>query len=119
MCPEVTTPARDVLTVVFVAAVTSALLTLTLAVSFLATGSTFVPVIVTGVPGLAIPGENPVIVGKPFEVVTVNGELLVALPAGDVTLITPVVAPEGTVVTSCVAVADVTVAPILLNVTVF
>jgi len=54
----------------------------------------------TAVPALAIDGVKEVIVGKPFELVTVNDVLLVALEDPTVTLIVPVVAPAGTVVTS-------------------
>jgi hypothetical protein len=76
----------------------------------LAVGSKLVPLIETAVPALAIDGVKEVIVGKPFELVTVNDVLLVALEDPTVTLIAPVVAPAGTVVTSCVDVAEVTVA---------
>jgi len=50
---------------------------------------------------------------------TIKGALLVAEPVGVVTMIGPVVAPTGTVVTSWVAVAEVTAATMPLNVTVF
>ena len=64
---------------------------------------------VTGVPTVPIVGLNPVIVGAPG-VPTTKGVLLVAVPAGEVTLIGPVLAPDGTEVTMRVAVAEVTVA---------
>jgi hypothetical protein len=59
-----------------------------------------------------------VIVGTPLAV-TVKLAGLVADPDGDVTAIGPVVAPDGTVVTSRVAVALTTVLATPLNVIVF
>jgi hypothetical protein len=50
---------------------------------------------------------------------TVNDPLLVADPDGVVMAMVPVVAPEGTVVTISVVVADVTVALVPWNVTAF
>ena len=85
---------------------------------FAGAGSKLVPVIVTAVLGMPIVGVKSVIVGDP-DPPTMNAVLLVALPAGDVTLIGPVVAPEGTEVTMRVAVADVTFVVTPLNVTVF
>ena len=79
----------------------------------------FVPVIVIGVPTVAICGVKLVIVGTPLLAVTVNGVLLVAEPARVVTLIGPVVAPVGTVTSSWDVVAPVTVAVTPLNRTVF
>jgi len=114
MCPEVTTPGSKVVRVVLVADAAYVLLTFTVRLSWLAVGSKFVPLIVTLVPGLAIDGVKLVIVGKPFELLTVNDALLVAFPVGVVTLILPLVAPVGTVVTSSVGAADVTVAVMLL-----
>jgi hypothetical protein len=64
-------------------------------------------------------GENPVTVGMPPPVATRNALLLVAVPAGEVTEIGPVAAPDGTVAISCVGVADETAAATPLNVTVF
>ena len=58
-----------------------------------------VPLTVTAVPGVPMVGVNPVMVGTPVEAVTVKGALLVAEPLGVVTLIEPVVALVGTVVT--------------------
>jgi hypothetical protein len=52
-----------------------------------------VPLIVTLVPTDPLVGVNPVMVGG---TVTVKVPLLVAVPAGVVTLIVPVVAPAGT-----------------------
>ena len=77
-----------------------------------------VPVIVTGVPTGPLAGENPVIVGGGGSV-TVKFVLLVADCPETVTDIGPVVAPVGTVVTSDVAVALVTVAAVPLKVTLF
>ena len=54
----------------------------------------FEPLIVTEAPTGPLVGENPEIFGTP---VTVNVPELVAVPPGVVTLIFPVVAPEGTV----------------------
>jgi hypothetical protein len=55
-----------------------------------------VPVIVTAVPVLPLVGENPEIVGA--GIVTVKFVALVAVPPGVVTVILPVVAPVGTLV---------------------
>src|SRR5262245_4236444 len=82
-------------------------------------GSKFVPVIDTAVPGVPIVGVKLVIVGAPLVVVTVNGALLEADPAGAVTPIVPVAAPAGTVTVSCVALAADTVAAVPLKGTVF
>jgi len=81
--------------------------------------SKFVPVTVTAVLGIPMVGLKLEIVGIPFELDTVNAELLVAVPEGAVTLMVPVVAPVGTLVTIWVAEADVTVAVMPLNLTVF
>ena len=82
--------------------------------------SKLVPVIVTVVPGAPIVGVKFVIVGAPEAAdVTVNALLLVIEPTGQLTPIGPVVAPAGTMVTSCVRVAEITVAPTPLKVTVF
>ena len=119
-CPEVMTPGIEVERLVLVAALANVLVRLTARASFDAVGSKFVPLTVTDVPAAAIAGVKLVIVGAaPPEVVTVNDELLVALPDGDVTLIAPVVAPVGTAVTIWVAVDDVTVAATPLKVTEF
>jgi hypothetical protein len=81
--------------------------------------SKLVPVMVTAVPGVPIVGLNPVIVGAPVAAVTVKGVLLVVEPVGVATVIGPVVAPDGTVVTICVAVAESAVASKPLNATEF
>ena len=85
---------------------------------WLGVNSKFVPVIETAVPGVPIVGVKLVIVGAPLVAVTVNGALLEADPDGVVTPIEPVLAPAGTVTTSCVGLAEVTVATVPLRVTV-
>jgi hypothetical protein len=50
---------------------------------------------------------------------TVNGLALLAEPEGEVTLMVPVVAPLGTLVTMLVVVDEVTVAAVPLKVTAF
>jgi len=77
-----------------------------------------VPLIETDVPLVPIVGVKLLIVGASDEL-TVNELLLDADPPGAVTAITPVVAPDGTVVTIRVAVEEVTVAVTPLKVTVF
>src|SRR6266852_5849903 len=74
---------------------------------------------VTGVSGVAIVGENPVIVGVSADDITVNGALLDTEPPGVTTLMGPVVAPAGTVVTIRVAVDEVTVPAAPLKATLF
>ena len=78
----------------------------------------FVPVIVTGVPIAPIAGVKPAIVGLAW-FTTVNIFALVSKPDGVVTLIGPVVAPDGTEATILVAVAETTAAVRPLNATVF
>ena len=78
-----------------------------------------VPVKVTEVPGVPIAGLKPVIVGAPVDPATAKAALLVVEPDGVVMLIGPVAAPAGTLVTICVAVAEITVAATPLNLTVF
>lgn len=77
--------------------------------------SKFAPAIATAVPGAAICGVNESMRGAPVELVTVNGLALVTDATGAVTVIAPVIAPDGTVTTSCVDEADVTVAAVPLN----
>jgi hypothetical protein len=84
-----------------------------------APASKLVPVMVTVVPAAPIAGVNPEIVGVPLSAVTVNGAELVTEPTGDVTVIVPVVAPAGTLVTICVGVDETTVAWVPLKRTVF
>ena len=99
MCPVVTTPGIVVEMFVAVAELANVFVRLTVMLSFPVTVSKFVPVIETGVPAVAIVGAKLVIVGSPFELVTTNDELVVAVPAGEVTEILPLVAPVGTLVT--------------------
>jgi hypothetical protein len=73
-----------------------------------ADGWKFLPAIVTAVPELANVGVKPVMLGG-LEATT-KGLLLEAEPAGAVTVMGPIVAPEGTVVTISVNEADRTVA---------
>ena len=67
---------------------------------------------------MPIVGVKLVIVGA-VDALTVKGALLVAEPAGVVTAINPEVAPDGTLVTIWVAVAEVTTAATPLKVTLF
>src|SRR5215510_13128215 len=67
---------------------------------FAAVVSKLVPLIVTAVPATPMFGVKLVIAGV-AEAVTVNGALLVASPVGVLTVIEPVVAPDGTLVTIC------------------
>src|SRR5437667_1006800 len=64
--------------------------------------SKFVPLTVTGVPATPMAGVKLVIVGA-VAAVTVNTVGLVADPAGAVTVMAPIVAPEGTVTTRLTA----------------
>ena len=73
--------------------------------------------IVNDVPAVAVVGVKLVIVGTPAPVATVKFEAEVAVPAGVVTLIVPVVPPVGTVATIWVAVADTIVAEVPLKLT--
>ena len=57
--------------------------------------------------------------GPEGAVSTVNAEPLVAVPLAFCTLIVPVVAPAGTVVTICVLLDEVAIAVTPLNFTVF
>ncbi len=72
----------------------------------------FWPVMVTVVPGAPEVGLKLLIFGA-----TVKVALLVAVPAGVVTVMWPVVAAAGTVVTILVAVSDAMVAAVPLNAT--
>ena len=74
-------------------------------------------VMVTVVPAGPTVGVKPVIVGS--TAASANDVLLVAEPLGVVTVIVPVVAPAGTVVSIWLAVDDVAVAVTPLNCTVF
>jgi hypothetical protein len=97
---------------------TAAKITLNSGSSFDGVGSKFVPVTDTDVAEMPIVGVKLVIVGVPFDAVMVKGVEGVTDPAGLVTVIVPVVAPEGTVVTIWFAVADVIVAAVPLKLTV-
>jgi hypothetical protein len=77
----------------------------------------FEPLIVTEVPTGPLFGENPEMVGDPDEVVTVKSLEVVAVPVGLITLILPVVAPDGTVAVILLPEFTVKVAPVPLNVT--
>jgi hypothetical protein len=69
-----------------------------------------VPLIVTDVPEAPAVGVKPVLVGGAV-VSSVNCCVLVAAPPGEETKIAPLTAPEaGTVTTSCVVLAEVTLA---------
>jgi hypothetical protein len=88
--------------------------------SFERLASKFVPVIITAVPAGPTPGENAVMVGMPaVPADTLNEAALIAEPVGDVTVIAPVVAPAGTVVTIKLVLDEITVAETPLNATVF
>jgi len=103
--------------VVGVAELTVVILVLNLTRSLIGT-SKFVPEIETAVPTVPMVGVKPVIVGAPLEAVTVKDAVLVAEPFGAPTVIGPVVAPVGTVVMICVAVAEPTEALVPLKLTV-
>jgi hypothetical protein len=77
-----------------------------------------VPEIVRLVPATPIVGVKDVMVGAGVAA-TANDDALESDPAGAVTEMSPVVAPLGTVTTSCVVDALETVAVVPLNVTVF
>jgi hypothetical protein len=77
------------------------------------------PEIFSVLPGSAIEGLKPIMTGVPGAETMVKGMPLFADPEGVVTVISPVVAPAGTVVVICVLLADSTVAPTPLKDTVF
>ena len=79
--------------------------------------SKLLPEIVTVVPAEPIVGVKLLMTGASEP--TVKGVLLFTVPAEVVTEIGPVVAPAGTLVRICVAVDEVTVATVPLNLTVF
>lgn len=94
---------------------TVAAVPLNLTVSFVVVVLKFVPMIVTLVPTPPEGGLKPVIVGAGK---SVNVPVLVAVgEPNTATEMCPVVAPLGTVTPSCVAVAEVTVACVPLNLT--
>jgi hypothetical protein len=85
---------------------------------FVVMGSKLVPETLKLVPFTPIAGVSPPIVGV-LKLVTTKELLDVAVPAGAVTVIKPVVAPAGTVAINCVGLADVTVPAVPLKLTVF
>ena len=86
---------------------------------FEATVSKLVPEIVIEVDASPRAGLKLVIVGCPLFAVTVKVADDDADPAGEVTLIVPLVAPAGTMTTNSVAVAELTTAVVPLKRTVF
>src|SRR5262245_29015128 len=120
MRPPIDPRGTAVANVVVVAPVTSVGLMLCVTRLFASVASKFVPATVNGVPATPIDGVRPVIVGaSPPPATTVKAEALVAEPAGATTPRGPVVAPGGTMATSCVAFAALTDAAAPLNVTMF
>jgi hypothetical protein len=118
-CPDVPVlgTLTDKLVAVAVDGVTRPVLNFTR--SFVEVVSKFVPLIDTDVPGVPMDGVKLEIVGWPApEVTTVKFEPLVTVPAEVVTLIAPVVAPDGTVTVSTLTDALITVAVVPLNFTV-
>ena len=79
----------------------------------------FAPTIVTDAPTFAVAGVKSVIVGAAPAVMRTNCVSEVAVPPAVVTVIGPIVAPEGTITASDVAVAAATVAGVPLKLTVF
>jgi hypothetical protein len=122
ICPEARTDGALVVIVVEVEAETGDCVAAKTTWLSAGVGEKFVPVMVTLVPEAPIVGVKLVIVGGAAGApafVTVNDAVLVAEPLDVVTVITPVVALPGTLVTIWVVVATVTVADVPLNVTVF
>lgn len=119
MRPEPATVGTEVAIEVLVDEETFARVLLNFTLLFMPPAWKLVPVTVTGVAGVPMFGVKPMIVGAPVKEVTVKTELLAAEPPGEVTPISPVVAPTGTVVTIFVVVDDVTDAVTPLKVTVF
>src|SRR5262249_13493269 len=117
MCPEPAAGGTTTEILVWLTALTCIFVILSRGLLFVATGSKFVPFTVTALPTVPITGLKPETVGAPGLAKTVKFVALVAVPAGAVTVIGPVVAPAGTVVTICVAVAEVIVAAVPLKVT--
>jgi hypothetical protein len=112
ICPVVAPDGTVVTISVLVALVTVAVTPLNLTTSLAIAVSKPVPVMVTFVPTEPLEGEKLVIEG-----VTVKSDDDVAVRLPTVTLIRPVVAPDGTVATISVLVALVTVAEVPLNAT--
>jgi hypothetical protein len=95
--PELTGGGTWSVRLVAVAAVTLAQVAFKRTLLLATAVSKFVPVRVTDEPRVADPGLKPVMVGARFA--TVKVAVLVEAPPGAVTLIVPLVAPLGTVVT--------------------
>ncbi len=87
--------------------------------SFAGTGSKPDPLTVTAVPAMPMVGEMPLIDGAPGPDATTKLGVALAEPLGVVTASVPLIAPTGTVMTSVVVDAEVTVAAVPLMVTVF
>jgi hypothetical protein len=119
MGPDVAPVGTRAVSVVAVAELVVARVVLKASLSRAGFVSKLAPVIVTSVPGGPTCGVNPLIVGEAVDAVTVKGWPVVAVPAGAVTLMGPVLAVAGTVTTSWVVDAEDTAAATLLNVTVF
>jgi hypothetical protein len=97
----------------------AAVVLFTAILSFCGARSKFAPATVTTLPAAAICGVKESIRGAPEEAATVKESELVADPLGAVMEIAPVVAPVGTETTNVVLEAEMTVALVPLNVTVF
>jgi hypothetical protein len=106
------------LTLVAVAAVTSACTVLMATRLCCVVVWKLLPLIVSAVPAEAIDGAKPLIVGA-FEAPTSKDVALVADPLGEVTLMGPLKAPAGTVATIVVVVADSTEAGVPPKLTAF
>jgi len=115
MCPDATGNGTVTAIELEVAEEPGADVKLNLSRSLAAFVSKFVPVIVTAVPGAPFGGVSPEIVGAPVPLFTVKELPLVAAPAGAVTCIVPVVAPDGIAAMSCVVLAEDMVAAVPLK----
>ena len=100
------------------AALTGTLTVLIFAESFCRFASKFTPVIVRAPPGAAMAGEKLEMLGRFPGAVTEKEFVELAVPAGAVTAMAPLVAPAGTVATICVELAESIVACAPLKVTV-
>ena len=117
--PDVPPDGAVALSAVDVAAVTGARKALNSTLLFRAVGAKSEPLIPVSVtPAVPTDGVNPAMVGALSDVTT-KGLPLEADPAGLATRMGPVVAPAGTVATTCVAVDELTVAAVPLNATEF
>jgi hypothetical protein len=114
--PDVAPTGTLVLISSAVALVTCESVTLNLAALVVGVVWKLVPAMFTAVPGLPILGVNPVTVGL-FARPMVKGCVLEVEPVGVVTVMSPVDAPMGTVVTISVLEADTIVASAPLNLT--